>query len=82
MPLIISKSRKIGLKKCSEFAQNSQKWCTKFASYARRIFIFFGAEYLQALWLYAVCYSDESLPVSESMQYCAGNRSEVGTSKL
>jgi len=40
-----NRKRKIRLKKCVEFAHNSQKWCTEFAIYTRRIFIFFGAEF-------------------------------------
>jgi len=38
-------SRKIGLKKCAEFVQNSQKWCAEIASYACRIFNFFGTAF-------------------------------------
>jgi len=30
----------MGLKNCIEFVQNSQKWCTEFASCVRRIFNF------------------------------------------
>jgi len=39
MPLIFW-SWKIGFKMCIEFVQNSQKWCSEFASYAHRIFNF------------------------------------------
>ena len=42
------------MKKCVEFVQNPRKWCTEFASYARRIFSFFGAEFWQPYYYY--CY--------------------------